>query len=344
MVVAGRVDRGEDTAVLAVVAYDYGPPESVEVRDVPDPIAGEGEVLLRVTAAGLNPLDLHFLTGEPLVVRLAPPFGLVRPKRTVPGAEVAGVVEVVGAGVEDVRPGDEVHGFCDGGALAERITVPAAQVVPTPERLSAAQAGSVAIAATTALQGLRDHGGVGSGDRVLIVGASGGVGTFAVQIAKAMGAHVTGVCSGRNAELVRDLGADEVIDYTREDFWERDEQWEVALHVAGRRSARDTLRALTADGTLVLIGGGDGARGRIIGKLGFLIRMNVAGLMSSRTVTSFTAKETREDLLALNELFVSGAVTPVVERTYPLDEAAQGLRHVADGRTRGKVVVTPTVG
>lgn len=330
--------------MLAVVSRAYGPPESVEVLDVPDPIAGEGEVLLRVTAAGLNPLDLHFLTGEPLVVRLAPPFGLVHPKRTVQGAEVAGVVEVVGAGVEELHPGDVVHGFCDGGALAEKITVPAAQVVPTPEQLTAVQAGSVAIAATTALQGLRDHGGVESGDRVLIVGASGGVGTFAVQIAKAMGAHVTGVCSGRNAELVRDLGADDVIDYTRENFWERDEPWSVALHVAGRRGARDTLRALTRDGTLVLIGGGDGARGRVIGKLGFLIRMNLAGMTSSRSVASFTAKETREDLLALNELFASGAVTPVVERTYPLDDAAEALRHIADGRARGKVVVTPPVG
>ena len=320
---------------------EYGSPEVMRVADVPDPIAGEGEVLLRVRAAGLNPLDLHFLTGEPLVIRLAPPFGLTRPKRTILGSDVAGVVEVIGAGVGDLRPGDEVFGWCDGGALAEMIALPAEQLVRKPADMSFAEAGGVGVAAITALQGLRDHGAASAGDRVLILGASGGVGTFAVQIAKAMGAHVTAVCSGRNADLVRGLGADGVIDYTREDLASAGERWDLALQVAGDRTGREILDVLADDGTLVVIGGGDGAGGRVLGKLKQFARIILAGRFSGKTVKSFTARETRADLAALAEMAEGGALTPVVDRIFLLADAADAMRYLARLRARGKVVVTP---
>ena len=325
---------GEET-MTAVVQRGYGPPDVLERQEVERPVPGEGEVLIQVRAAAANPLDWHFMRGEPYVMRVQ--SGLRRPKVETRGVDVAGVVETVGAGVTALAPGDEVFGWCK-GAFAEYARAGADQFLPKPENLTFEAAAAVPIAALTALQGLRDEAEVRAGETVLINGASGGVGTFAVQIAKSFGADVTGVCSTRNLELVRSLGADHVVDYTETDFARGDRRYDVVFDLVGNRSLSALRRALAPDGRLVLSGGEGGPW---LGPLGLMARAALANPFTSQRLGSFLSRETREDLETLADLLGSGAVTPVVDRTYPLAETAEAIRYLETGRARGKVVVTP---
>ncbi len=318
----------------ALVRERYGSPDVLELRDVERPELTDDGVLVRVRAASVNPTDWYGMAGRPFVAR--PTQGVLKPKSLLLGVDFAGVVEAVGEGVDGVAPGDEVFGGRS-GALAELVNVKNA-VARKPANLTFGQAAAIPVAATTALQGLRDHGRLQPGQRVLINGASGGVGTFAVQIAKALGAEVTGVCSQRNVELVRSLGADHVVDYTREDFTRSDRCYDLLLDVAGSRSWSECRRVLAPEATVVIVGGSKTSR--LFGPLAHVARMRAAGLRSSRKIVFFIAKLTRADLDALRELVEADKVTPVVERSYRLDEAAEAFRHLADGPVQGKLVVT----
>jgi len=321
----------------AIVQDRFGPPEVLRLADTDLPEVGADDVLVRVHAASLNPYDWHMLRGDPLVARLMGAVGLTRPKAWVAGADAAGLVEAVGANVRELRPGDAVLGFCS-GALAEYARAKADEVVPKPARLSFEEAAAVPMAALTALQGIRDVGKVRAGHRVLVNGAAGGVGTYAVQIAAALGAEVTGVCSGGKAELVRSIGAVEVIDYAREDFTDRRGRYDVILDNVGNRPLRRVRRALTPTGTLVLNGGG--APGRVFGAVGSLARAVVVNAVVRQRLRPFIAKPKRADLLTLTGLIEDGKLTPVLDRTYPLADTAEGLRLVEQGHARGKVVIT----
>ncbi|MGD9695342.1 MAG: NAD(P)-dependent alcohol dehydrogenase [Thermoleophilia bacterium] len=323
----------------AAVQERYGPPhELLRLREVPVPALGDRDVLVRVAAASVNPADWHLLRGEPRVARLQ--LGLRRPRATILGCDLAGRVERTGPGVTSLRPGDEVFGcsFMAGfGAFAELAAVPEERLVATPANASLEQAAAVPLAGMTALQALRDRGGVGPGQSVLVIGASGGVGTFAVQLAKWFGADVTAVCSGRNAELVESLGADRIIDHTRRDPLAGDRRYDLVLQVAGTASPSALRRLLVARGTLVAISGD--SQGRWIGPVGRSIRtLMLAPLVRERLVV-FTVKPNAEDLRFLRDRVAAGDVTPAIERTYPLDEIAAAIRHVEEGHTRGKVVV-----
>lgn len=322
----------------AVMHDRYGGPEVLEVRDVDVPAAGHGEILLRVRAAGVNPIDWHYLRGEPLVMRLGE--GLHRPKRKILGFEASGTVEAVGADTSRFAPGDEVWGWCDGGAFAEYVAVRADHLMPKPPQLSLEQAAGCPVAALTALQAVRDHGNTQPGQRVLIIGASGGVGTFAVQIAKSMGASVTGVCSTQNVDLVQSLGADEVIDYTAEDFAGGDRRYDVVVHVAGDRSLADCRRVLTREGVLVNVGGGEGSSGRLLGPGKRFLAASVINRFVSQTVGAFVGKVNQADGLALLALLESRQIIPIIDRTYPLADTAAAIRYLETRRARGKVVVT----
>jgi NADPH:quinone reductase-like Zn-dependent oxidoreductase len=326
---------------MKAIANDrYGPPDEVlEVVDVAPPEAGPGEVVVRVDATSVNPADWHLIRGEPAIARLS--IGLRRPKHEILGCDVAGSVEHVGPGVTTPCVGDEVYGspFMRGfGAFAEHVRVPVDHLAPKPPNLSFEHAAAVPLAASTALQGLRDHGRLEPGQNVLIVGASGGVGTFAVQIAAALGAEVTGVCSTANADLVRSLGAHHVVDYTREDFTASGRRYDLALQVAGSHSPSSYRRVLTPTGTLVQISG-DSTR-RLIGPVGRVIAARLLSAFSRRTMTSFTVKPNTADLEHLTELIQAGKVTPVIDRTYPLRELPDAIRYLETGRARGKVVIT----
>jgi NADPH:quinone reductase-like Zn-dependent oxidoreductase len=322
--------------VKAIVQRGYGPPLDVlRLEDVPDPTAGDGEVVVRVRAAGVNALDWHLVTGEPTIMRIAG-MGLRRPKRSGVGRDVAGVVESVGARVSGLAPGDEVFGWCH-GAFAELTVTRADSLVPKPAEVSFDHAAAVPVAAITALQGLRDHGGVAPGHQVLITGASGGVGTFAVQLATHLGAEVTAVCSTRNLELVRSIGARHVIDHTREDPTRSGRRYDVILDIAGRPSLLGCRRSLRPGGRLVLISG-DG--GRWLGPLGRMARGLLMGLVGDRKVRAFEAEETREDTLLLAQMLADGDLVPVIDRTYDLAAAPEAVRYLEEGHTRGKVVVT----
>lgn len=323
----------------AAVARSYGPPDSIAVATVADPAPGPGELLVRVHAAGINPLDTYITTGRPVLLRLV--FGLRRPKRAIVGAEFAGVVEAVGEDVTEPAVGDAVWGHHN-GACAELVVAGVDHVVPKPERVTFAQAGGVDVAATTALQALRDHAGVSRGDRVLVVGASGGVGTFAVQIAKHLGADVTGVCSTRNVELIERLGADRVVDYTVDDWCDpsTNGRYDVVVDNVGDRPLAACRRVLVDDGTYVMVGSPKG--GAILGPLRRLVPFMIQSRFSSDRLKSFTAKNGPEDLRVINEMLVEGAVTPVVDRTYRLEDTADAMAHLATGRARGKIVVIVT--
>jgi NADPH:quinone reductase-like Zn-dependent oxidoreductase len=323
----------------AIVHREYGPPDVLELADVERPAVGDDEVLVRVHAAALNPADWHIMRGEPRIARLS--FGLRRPNDTVPGCDLAGRVEAVGGNVSGLQPGDEVFGspFMQGqGALAEWASLPSDVLAPKPANLPLEQAAAVPLAAQTALQALRDHGRLESEQRVLIIGASGGVGTFAVQIARALGAEVAGVCSTGNVELVRSLGANEVIDYTQEDFAQTGQRYDLVLQLAGTRSPSDCRRALTAKGTGVLISGD--SKGRWIGPIARTVNAMLLSRFVSQRLMSFTVKPNARDLVHLTELIEAGAVTPVIERIYPLAEAPEAIRHLEEGHVRGKLVVT----
>ena len=319
----------------AIVQDRFGPPDVLELREIDEPRAGGGEVLVRVRAASVNPADWYAMTGMPLVAR--PTMGLRRPKTDRPGLDLAGVVAAVGSEVTSFKPGDEVFGT-GAGTLAECATAAEDALVGKPANLSFEQAAAVPVAALTALQGLRDKGRVQPGHQVLINGASGGVGTFAVQLAKALGAEVTAVCSTRNVETARSLGADRVVDYTREDFTRAGRRYDLLLDVAGSRPWSACQRVLEPRATLVLVGAPKGSR--LLGPLGHIAKVGLASLRAGQKAVFFISRSTREDLTALRELLEAGTVTPVVERTYPLREAAHAFRYLGEGHARGKLVVT----
>jgi NADPH:quinone reductase-like Zn-dependent oxidoreductase len=323
----------------AIVRDKYGPPDVLELKDIDKPVFGDDEVLVRVHATSVNPADWHLLRGEPYIARLQ--LGLRKPRDRVLGCDVAGRLEAVGKDVTMLRAGDEVFGspFMHGlGAFAEYVCVSEGLLASKPATLSFEQAATVPLAAMTALQGLRDHGRIEAGHRVLIVGASGGVGTFAVQIAKYFDAEVTGVCSTRNVEMVRSLGADHVIDYTREDFTQSGQKYDLIFQLAGTRSPSECRRALTSDGTLVLSSGE--SDGRWIGPVDRIIKALVLSPFVSEKMASFTVKPDRDDLQFLRQLIEAGTLTPVIDSTYPLAEVPEAIRYLEKGHARGKVVIT----
>lgn len=316
----------------AVVHETYGPPEVLKLVEVEKPEAPDDGVLVRVHASSVNIAEWYGMTGL-FLARIG--GGLFRPKATRLGTDFAGVVEAVGKDALDFKPGDEVFGGSD-GAYAEYVTV-SKELASKPSNITFEEVAAVPLAALTALQGLRDYGKVQPGQKVLINGASGGVGTFAVQIAKAFGAHVTAVCSTGNIEYARSLGADHVVDYTREDFTRSGEKYDLLFDVAGSRSWFACKRVLKPDATVVLVGG---PRTPVIGPLGHVITMRLASLGSGRKVNFFVAKFTPEDLLALKNLLETGKVKPFVERTYPLPQIAEAMRYLGTGHARGKIVIT----
>ncbi|GII66994.1 NADPH:quinone reductase [Sphaerisporangium krabiense] len=320
----------------AIVQDRFGSFDALELRDVARPVAGDGEVLVRVHAAGVDQGVWHLMAGLPYPVRLAG-FGLRRPKFPVRGRDIAGVVEEVGRNVTRFAPGDEVFGTSD-GSYAEYAAVREDRLAPKPPSLTLEQAAAVPASACTALKAVRDAGRVRPGQRVLITGAGGGVGTYTVQIAKAFGGEVTGVCSTGKADLVRSLGAEDVIDYTREDFATRARGFDVAIDIAGIRSLRVMRAALAPRGTLVLAGG-EGS-GRLLGGTHRQLVALVLNPFVGHTLRPLLSAEPLEDLLALTDLIESGAVRPVIDRAYPLDQAPEALRHLREGRARGKFVIT----
>jgi NADPH:quinone reductase-like Zn-dependent oxidoreductase len=324
----------------AVRYYRYGPPEVLELADIGMPAIGDDELLVRVRAASVNPLDWHFMRGRPYLVRLMAGLSRPRPSATRLGADMAGSVEAVGRNVAGFRPGDEVFGGLAGrGTLAEYISIRHDGVVLTkPANLTFEQAASVPVAAVTALQALRAKGRLQAGQNVLVNGASGGVGTFAVQLAKAFGAKVTGVCSTQNTELAASIGADQVIDYTREDFTQAGHTYDLVIDIAGNRTLAEIRRVLVPKGVLVVVGGPD--KGRWIGPLARTVRLAVLSPAVSQRLVSFLAQLTRDDLAVLRELLQAGKVTPVIDRAYPLTEAAEAIRYLETGHARGKITIT----
>jgi len=324
----------------AIRYHRYGPPEVLELQDVDKPAVGDNDVLVRVRAASVNPLDWHFMRGAPYLVRIMAGLSRPKPSQTMLGADMAGSVEAVGQNVTGFSAGDEVFGGLEErGTLAEYISISAdAVVLEKPAGLTFEQAAAVPVAAFTALQALRDKGRVQPGQKVLVNGASGGVGTFAVQIAKALGAEVTGVCSTANVDMVASIGAGHVIDYTREDFTRAGRRYDLLVDIAGNRSLAETRRVLVPKGVLVVVGGPD--KGRWIGPFGRTIRMLLQSPAVSQRMVSFLAHQNRDDLAVLRELLDAGQVTPVIDRTYPLNEVAEAVRYLETGHARGKVVIT----
>jgi NADPH:quinone reductase-like Zn-dependent oxidoreductase len=320
----------------AITYHRYGAPEVLQFREVDDPVVGDDEVLVRVRAASANPRDWHFMRGLPAFMRLQ--FGLRRPKHSGLGSDIAGQVEAVGANVTRFRPGDEVYADVVMGGFAEYATVPEALLVPKPANLSFEQAAAVPLAAVTALQGLRDHGRVQPGQKVLVVGAAGGVGSFAVQLAKWLGAEVTGVCSTAKVDLVRSLGADHVVDYTREDVTRGGRTYDLVFQLAGTASPSDLRRALAPRGTLLLSSGE--SDGRLIGPVDRIIKALLLAPFVRQRLVPFVAKRSAEDLQLITELIEAGKVTPVIDRTYPLSDVPEAIRHLEQGHARGKVVIT----
>jgi NADPH:quinone reductase-like Zn-dependent oxidoreductase len=322
----------------AIVYCEYGAAEVLRMERIEKPTPTDTQILVKVRAGALNPLDWHVMRGIPYAGRVA--MGLRKPADILMGADFAGVVEAVGTNVTQFAPGDEVFGG-RGGALAEYVTIRQdSAVVSKPANVTFEQAGSVAVAAVTALQGLRDHGRVKAGEKVLINGASGGVGTFAVQIAKALGAEVTGVCSTRNVELVRSLGADHVIDYTKEDFATRPEKYDVVIDNVANHSLAEYRRILNPDGRYVLIGGGGLNDHRVIGPFGRVIAAFLISPFIDQEMGFFIATLNKADMTFLGDLMKAGKMTPVIDRQYPFNEVAAAITYLEQGRARGKVVIT----
>jgi NADPH:quinone reductase-like Zn-dependent oxidoreductase len=320
----------------AIVRDRYGSADVLDLRDIDRPVVGDDEVLVRVCAAGVDQGVWHVLAGLPYPIRLAG-YGLRAPKNPVLGADVAGMVEAVGDGVTRFQPGDEVFGIAK-GSFAEYARASEDKLAPKPANLTFEQAAVVAISGLTALQGLRDHAHVCPGQKVLIVGASGGVGTYAVQVAKVFGAHVTGVCSTTKVDLVRSLGAERVIDYTREDFADGQQRYEVILDVGGNASLSRLRRALTPKGTLVIVGGE--TDGRWLGGTDRQLRALVLSRFVGQKLGTFVSRENHEDLMVLKELIEAGKITPVIDRAYPLSDVPDAIRCMREGRARGKLVIT----
>ena len=319
----------------AIVYYEYGSPDVLRCEELETPIPGDSEVLLKVRAASLNPYDWHFMRGEPYAVRLM--AGLGKPKNKRLGADVAGVVEAVGRNVTLFKPGDAVYGVCQ-GAFGEFVCTADSKLVKKPEGVSFEHAASVPIAALTALQSLRDKGRVQPQQSVLVNGASGGVGTFAVQIAKSLGAKVIGVTSTRNLELVRSLGADDLIDYTRQDFTKGNQRFDLILDCVGNHSFSECRRVLNPGGKLVAAGGK--TDNWMLIPIARMVAAMVQSIFASQKYLSIFANMNQADLLVLNELLSSGKVTPVVDRSVTLAEVPEAIRYLEAGHARGKVVMS----
>ena len=320
----------------AIVYHEYGSPDVLKLEDVHAPVVNDDEVLVRVRASSANPADWHFMRGVPYVMR--PQSGLRKPKKSLVGHDIAGQVEAVGKDVMGFRPGDEVFADVGAGGFAEYASVSEGVLVLKPANLTFEQAAAVPLAGLTALQGLRDAGQIRPGQKVLIIGASGGVGTFAVQVAKSFGAEVTAVCSTRNMELVRSLGADAVIDYTQGDFTQSGQKYDLIFQLAGTSSPSHCRRVLTSKGTLVLSSGE--SDGRWIGPVDRLVKAVVLSPFVSQKLGSFLAKPNKDDLQFLKKLIEAGKLMPVIDRTYPLSEVPEAIRYLEEGHARGKVVIT----
>ena len=326
----------------AMVYTKYGSPDVLQIKEVEKPTPKDNEVLIKVQAAAANPADWHLMRGEPFIARLN--SGLFKPKNTIPGIDIAGYVEAVGRNVKEFQPGDEVFGDCGwGGGFAGYVCVTENNILLKPANVTFAEAAAVPVAAITALQGFHHKGVIQPGQKILINGAAGGVGTFAVQIAKSFGAEVTGVCSTRNVEMVQQIGADHVIDYTKEDFTRNEQKFDFILDNVGNRSVSDLKRALSQKGNCAIIGFTSLGRlfqqmllGPLVSKTGCL-----PGRQAGKRVSLMgTAQMNKKDLMFLKELLESGKVKPVIDRTYTLREAAEAIRYLEEGHARGKVVIT----
>jgi NADPH:quinone reductase-like Zn-dependent oxidoreductase len=317
----------------AIICPQYGSPDVLKLKDVAKPTPKDDEVLVKVHAASANPLDWHKMRGAPFLVRLSD--GLLKPKNTLLGADIAGRVEAVGSKVTQFQPGDEVFGDVSAGGFAEYVCAREKALALKPANLSFEQAAAAPVAALTALQGLRNQGQIRPGQQVLINGASGGVGTFAVQIAKAFGAEVTGVCSTRNVDLVRSIGADHVIDYTQAAFTRNGRRYDLIFDAVGNRSAADYIRALSPNGICVVAGFTTMSR--------MIVQVALLGSLASKTgnkkIGAMLANVNKQDLDCLKELLETGKVVPVIDRCYPLHETAEAIRYLETGRARGKVVI-----
>jgi NADPH:quinone reductase-like Zn-dependent oxidoreductase len=322
----------------AIVQDRYGGPDVLEFSDIDQPIPNDNQVLVQVQAAGLHRGDWHVMTGLPYLIRLVvPDLGLAKPKVPVRGMDLAGRVEAVGPNVTRFQPGDEVFGWAD-GAFAEYAAAPEDQLAPKPANLSFEQAAAVPTSGFAALQGLRDSGEVQPGQQVLIIGAAGAVGLFAVQLAKTFGAQVTGVASTTQLDLVRSVGADEVIDYTRDDVTDGTRRWDLILDTAGHRSLSQLRRALTPKGTLVIVG--SEGRGRWLGGFDRSLRAPLLARLVGQRLRMLASKPGQQDLQTLRELLEAGKLTPVIDRTYPLGDVPEAMRQLVEGHTRGKLVIT----
>jgi NADPH:quinone reductase-like Zn-dependent oxidoreductase len=319
----------------AAVYTRYGPPNVVQVKDVEKPVPKDDEVLIKVRAASVNPLDWHFMRGTPYFVRI--PAGLRKPKDGRLGVDVAGRVEAVGRNVTQFKPGDEVFGACR-GAFAEYACASESALAAKPNNVTFEQAAAVSVAARTALQGLRDKGKIQPGQKVLINGAAGGVGTFAVQIAKSFGADVTGVCSTRNVDMVRSIGADHVIDYTQEDFTKRGQRYDLIFDGVGNHSLLACRRILNPKGIYIAVGGPSG--GWMIGFLAHAITAPVLSWFVSQKLVMVLARPSKEDLTVMHDLMKAGKVTPVIDKRYRLSEVPEAIRYLEERHARGKVVIT----
>ena len=321
----------------AIVQDRYGTADVLEFRDIEEPAVGDDDVLVRVRAAGCGPDVWHFMAGMPYIARAS--IGLRGPKVPVRGWDVAGTVEAVGANVTRFVPGDEVMGTAEQGSFAELASTPADKLVAKPASLTFEEAAALPISGVTALRAVRDEGRVRAGQRVLVIGASGGVGSLAVQIANGFGATVTGVCSTGKTDLVRSLGADEVIDYTREDFTDGSRRWDLIVDTAGRRSLSTLRRALTEKGALVIVGGDGG--GRWTG--GFfrgMLRAPLVSLFVGQRLRGLATKIEQDHLVTLTQLVEAGTLAPIIDRTYPLIEAPDAITYLAQGHAAGKIVIT----
>jgi NADPH:quinone reductase-like Zn-dependent oxidoreductase len=334
---APRPLRAGGTAMQAIVYHDYGAPEVLRLEAIDRPVPSDKQVLIQVRAASVNPLDWHYLRGIPYLVRMD--AGLHQPKDPQLGVDLAGVVVAVGKSVTRFKPGDEVFGVGP-GAFAEYARASENKITLKPAQLTFEQAAAVPVAAMTALQGLRDKGKLQPGQKVLINGASGGVGTFAVQIAKSLGADVTGVCSTKNVELVRSLGADRVIDYTKEDFTQGATRYDVIFDTVGNRALSEYRAVMTAKGTYIGIGGGGPKEGNWIGALKGPLKSYLLSPFVSQELVTFMAAINKDDLAVVTELIEAGKVKPVIDRTYPLAQVPEAIRYLEEGHARGKVVIS----
>ncbi len=322
----------------AMVYHEYGPPEDVlTLDDIDKPVAGDNQVLIKVHSAGVDPSVWHLVTGLPFLVRIMG-FGLLKPRYTIAGWDVAGQVEAVGKNVQQFRPGDEVFGTCR-GSFAEYACAAEDKFIAKPSNLTLAQAAAIPVSGLTALQGLRDVAKVQPGQKVLVIGAGGGVGSYAVQIAKAFGTEVTGVCSTAKVDMVRSIGADFVIDYTKDDLSKNGQRYDCIIDTGGRRPLSHLRRVLAPEGTLVGVGGEGGGRWTG-GFLGDLIKTFAISPFTSQRLRSMMARTTRADLVVLKDLIEAGKVTPALDRTFPLAEAATAIRYLTDRKVRGKCVIT----